>query len=477
MTDKINIFWFRQDLRISDNSGLYEAAKNGKILAIYILDDTNSDKWAMGSASKIWLHNSLISLNKSLNNQLNLYIGSPKEIIPQLIEKYNANEVYWNRCYEPYRIKQDSEIEETLHNNSIECQIFNGSLLWQPEEILKKDSSSYKVFTPYYRHGCLKAKAPREPLPEPKQLQLIIDAANKCSIDELNLLPSAQWHKKLTWKMGEKTAQEKLFQFLDNGLMGYAEGRNNPYKENISKLSPHIHFGEISPNQIWYNAQTTAQLRGITKDLDVFLTEIAWREFSYYLLYHFPELPNKNFQNKFDHFPWQDDEMSLKQWQQGKTGYPIIDAGMRELWQTGFMHNRVRMIAASFLVKNLLIHWQHGAKWFWECLLDADLASNSASWQWVAGSGADAAPYFRVFNPILQGEKFDPHGEYTRKYLPELAKLPNKYLFSPWKAPADILKESGIALGENYPRPIVDLAESRDRALKAYFSTKRTIDF
>ncbi len=296
------------------------------------------------------------------------------------------------------------------------------------------------------------------------------DLHNNTSIENLNLLPSAKWNKSIEscWEIGEKAAHEKLVSFLDNGLKNYKENRNHPFKKNVSRLSPHLHFGEISPNQAWYSAQIKNMDQGYTADVDCFLSELGWREFSHSLLYHFPNLPSKNFQSTFDNFPWTENNEYLTAWKTGQTGYPIVDAGMRELWQTGYMHNRVRMIVGSFLVKNILLHWHHGRDWFWDCLVDADLANNSASWQWIAGSGADAAPYFRIFNPITQGEKFDPEGQYTRHFVPELSQLPNKYLFKPWEAPATILKACKIDLGKTYPNPIINLKESRDRALQAY---------
>ena len=267
--------------------------------------------------------------------------------------------------------------------------------------------------------------------------------------------------------MGEDAAQNRFDIFIKSGLKGYKEGRNYPGLENVSRLSPHIHFGEISVNQIWHKIQQLDS-KNIADDAAHFLSEIGWREFSYYLLYYFPDLRTKNFQTKFDKFPWQKNAAFLKAWQHGKTGYPIVDAGMRELYQTGYMHNRLRMIVGSFLVKNLLIDWREGERWFWEHLLDADLANNSASWQWVAGSGADAAPYFRIFNPITQGEKFDKNGDYTRRFVPELAQLPDKYLFKPWEAPKNVLEDAGVDLGVNYPKPIVNLALSREKALDAF---------
>lgn len=474
MAAQISIFWFRQDLRLSDNPGLCEAAKDGSVLPIYILDDETSAEFKMGSASRWWLHHSLTNLNKSFDGKLNIYAGSAKHILIELIKNNKIDAIYWNHCYEPWRIHNDTEIKTELAKLDIECKSFNGSLLWEPWDTLKKDNTYYKVFTPFYKNGCLQAKAPRIPLPKPENIKLISDEKS-ITINDLGLLPKIPWDKKMEsyWEIGEDAAQKKLHTFLKNGLQNYKEYRNYPSKPNVSRLSPHLHFGEVSPNQVWYAAQHYGHVHGLENDLDCFSSELGWREFSYSLLYHFPELPRKNFQSKFDQFPWQYDTDLLKAWQCGQTGYPIVDAGMRELWQTGYMHNRVRMIVASFLVKNLRIHWHKGADWFWDCLVDADVANNSASWQWVAGSGADASPYFRIFNPVLQGEKFDSDGEYTRRFVPELKNIPSKYLFSPWKAPMHVLKASGIILGKTYPHPIVNLEQSRDAALQAFKTYKK----
>jgi deoxyribodipyrimidine photo-lyase len=449
---------------------LCEAAQQGVVLPIYILDDDNAGERRMGGASRWWLHYSLLALNKSLKGKLSVYIGNPKKILIDLVEEHNIKAVYWNRCYEPWRITRDKKIKKALEVHNTEAHSFNGSLLWEPWEVLKKDGTPYKVFTPYYRKGCLNAVTPRLPLAKPKKLQLYEVKTNKFSIADLNLLPAINWDKQLEshWKIGEVAALKKLEKFTQNRLENYKQGRNFPALNSVSRLSPHLHFGEISPNQAWYAAKKNED----SDDLDHFLSEMGWREFSYSLLYHFPELPRKNLQTKFDKFPWLENTEYLHRWQMGQTGHPLVDAGMRELWQTGYMHNRVRMVVGSFLVKNLLLHWHHGEKWFWDCLLDADLANNSASWQWITGCGADAAPYFRVFNPCTQGHKFDPDGEYTRRFVPELKALPNKYLFSPWEAPNDVLQTAGISLGENYPQPIVDLKTSRVRALEAFQSLK-----
>ena len=469
MNDTITIHWFRQDLRIEDNPSLYHAAQKGRVLAVYILDDRNAGDYRMGGASRWWLHHSLALLNRSLEGCLAFFHGDPLEIIPAFVTATGASAVHWNRCYEPWRIKRDERINESLIQKGVAVESFNGSLLWEPWEIKKTDGTPYKVFTPYYRKGCLNAAPPRIPLPKPERLELIEPPSDSLSIEALKLLPSIRWDRQLEpyWTIGEQGAKERLETFLEYGLYGYKEGRDFPARPNISRLSPSLHFGEISPNQIWY-----AAISEISDDVDSFLSELAWREFSYSLLCSNPDLPHANLQRSFNAFPWAKNPESLRRWQRGLTGYPIVDAGMRELRQTGFMHNRVRMIVGSFLVKNLLLHWHEGERWFWDCLVDADLAANSTSWQWIAGCGADAAPYFRIFNPVVQGKKFDSDGSYTRRFVPELDRLPNRYLFSPWEAPPGVLQKAGIIPGKTYPNPIVELGYSRQRALAAYALTR-----
>ena len=469
------IHWFRQDLRLSDNPALDSAAQYETLIPIYILDEVNSGEFKMGAASKWWLHQSLTKLNESLDGKLLVYQGNPHEILNKLIEEQGVSYVTWNRCYEPWRIDRDKEIKRNFEDKNVAVESFSASLLWEPWTISKDDGTPYRVFTPFYKKGCLNSEEPRFPAGKVDLSNLYSEDLSSDSITDLNLLPTIKWYESFEeeWNPGEIGAEQNLNSFLDSGLLNYKEGRNFPSQEFVSRLSPHLHFGEISPNEVWYRAKTKEGISGIEKSLAHFHSELGWREFSYYLLYHFPDLPNKNFQEKFDIFPWQENEEFLALWQKGNTGYPIVDAGMRELWQTGYMHNRLRMIVGSFLVKNLLIDWRFGERWFWDCLVDADLASNSASWQWVAGSGADAAPYFRIFNPITQGLKFDPEGEYTKKYVPELRDLPNKYLFSPWEAPENILADAGIELGKNYPKPMVDLKLSRETALEAFATTKK----
>ncbi len=469
----IAIHWFRLDLRLRDNPALLEAAKHENVLPVYIWDDSLSEEQQMGGASRWWLHQSLTSLNNDLDGKLAIFQGDPETVLAELLAETKAEAVYWNRCYEPWRIAKDSSIKKRLNAQGINAKSCNGSLMWEPMTILKADETPYRVFTPYYRKGCLNSTQPRYPETTPEKLTLQTPPDSAISLDSLNLMPSIPWYETMTkrWTPGERGAAERLSHFINEAAIRYASNRDIPSVEGTSKLSPHLHFGELSPNQIWYAVKDHFNDQD-TKSIDKYLAELGWREFSYYLLYHFPELPHKNFNDRFDDFPWLDNEKDLVAWQRGQTGVPIIDAGMRELWQTGYMHNRVRMVVGSFLVKNLLVHWRHGADWFHDCLLDADLASNSASWQWVAGSGADAAPYFRIFNPVLQGEKFDKQGEYVKQYCPELAELPNKYIHKPWEAPAQVLETANVRLGDNYPEPIVELRRSRERALDAFKAIK-----
>lgn len=467
----IAIHWFRQDLRLSDNPSLCAAVGAGSLLPIFILDDDSAGQWQRGGASRWWLHHSLCALNESLNGQLRVYSGPADVVLGKLCDEHDITAVHWNRCYEPWRIHRDKAIRAELSERGIDVHSHNASLLWEPWQVKKGDGTHYKVFTPYFKNGCLKSAPPAESMPAPVLSDFASgDFGAESNIDALNLLPTIPWDEQMRphWEIGEAGALKRLQTFANDGITDYKEGRNLPARTYVSRLSPHLHFGEISVRQVWHSI---ARL-GDDENIYTFKSELGWREFAYSLLYHHPNLPEKCLQEKFEGFGWHLDEKLLRAWQQGKTGYPIVDAGMRELWQTGYMHNRVRMITASFLVKNLLIDWRAGQDWFWDCLVDADLASNSASWQWVAGCGADAAPYFRIFNPVTQGEKFDPEGEYTLRYCPELAKLPKKYLYKPFDAPSHILQAAGITLGINYPHPVVDVKSSRQLALDTYQALK-----
>ncbi|MEM9057867.1 MAG: deoxyribodipyrimidine photo-lyase, partial [Pseudomonadota bacterium] len=378
------IVWFRQDLRLADNPAYSAAAASGApVIPVYVLDDESAGDWRMGGASRWWLHQSLAALDDSLDGRLGVFRGSAETLIPELAERSSASGVYWNRCYEPWRMDRDKTIKARLKADGREARSFNGSLLREPHEGLKEDGTPYKVFTPFYRANYA-GTAPRAPGPAPDRPPLR-RAGDALPLDALGLMPTVRWYGGIEaeWSPGERGAHERLERFLADGLSAYRDGRDRPDKRFVSRLSPHLHFGEVSPHQLW----AAAAAAGDADDAQIehFHRELAWREFSYALLYHWQDLPTANLQSGFDRFPWHAGEETLAAWQRGRTGYPIVDAGMRELWETGYMHNRVRMIVASFLVKNLGVHWHYGADWFWDTLLDADLANNSASWQWVAG--------------------------------------------------------------------------------------------
>ncbi len=471
----ITIVWFRQDLRLSDNPALSEAAAQGKVLPVFILEDpqTSGETHALGGASRWWLHHSLRSLKQDLGDLLILR-GDARVALPALVEQTGAEAVHWNRCYEPQAIERDSEIKASLKEAGVNVRSFKASLLFEPWELETKTGGPFKVYSPFWRAA--QQKIFSAPLPCPQKLELAsFDAEN--ALEDLKLLPEQPnwaegWDR--LWTPGEQGARERLSAFLEKDLEGYGELRNRPDLPNVSRLSPHLHFGEISPSQIRQKTlAATERWDGLDKDASKFLSEIGWREFAYHLLYHFPTIPHANWKSGFDAYPWRESEEDLRAWQTGQTGYPIVDAGMRELWQTGYMHNRVRMIVASFLIKHLRLDWRHGEAWFRDTLLDADLANNSASWQWVAGSGADASPYFRIFNPMTQGAKFDPEGDYVRKWVPELKELDTTYLNAPFEAPKVALEKAGIRLGETYPRPIVDHFKARDAALEGYQLVKQ----
>ena len=476
------IVWFRQDLRLSDNPALHAAAATGRpVVPVYILDRDSAGPWAPGGASRWWLHHSLDSLARSLAARgLNLVLrrGAAGPVLERLAAETGARGVCWNRLYEPGAIRRDGAIRAALRAAGVAVESFNAALLFEPGTLLSGSGAPYRVFTPFWR-ACLAADPPVPPRPEPAFGEAASAARPVRSepLDSWGLLPTApDWAGGLraAWQPGEATAQRLLQAFLANGLHGYAAQRDRPDLSAVSRLSPHLHFGEIGPRQVWHAVQARSALGDSPADDGPrkFLAEIGWREFCCNLLADFPDLPDKPLQPRFAGFPWEDNPDALRAWQRGRTGYPFVDAGMRQLWQTGWMHNRVRMLTASFLVKHLLIPWQAGAAWFWDTLVDADLANNSASWQWVAGCGADAAPYFRIFNPVTQGRKFDPHGDYVRRFVPELTGLPDRWIHRPWDAPPDALHAAGVHLGEDYPLPIVDHAEARRAALAAYEAVK-----
>ena len=476
------IFWFRRDLRLSDNPGLNAAieAAGPNVCLVYIRE-TNDSLRKPGGASDWWLDKSLQSLRTDIEDrggQLILKCGDAREIIPALIEATGAEAIFWNRRYEAAGRDIDAAIKSSLRRAGIQVESFNGSLLTEPWTQNTGSGGYYKVYSPYWRavqanFNCPPAK------PVPDALAAFDIASDKLADWDLHPV-QPDWSTGFYphWQPGEAGAADRLSHFLDGPVDQYGTDRNRPdLEDGTSRLSPHLAFGEISPIQIWRATMSRIDAGTVNeKSARKFLSEVAWRDFSYVLLFHNPDLASENYKSDFDLMPWRDDAAHLRAWQKGQTGYPIVDAGMRQLWQTGWMHNRVRMIVASFLTKHLLIHWREGENWFWDTLVDADPASNSASWQWTAGSGADAAPYFRVFNPITQGEKFDESGDYVRRFCPELADLPRKYLYQPWAAGPDILKQAGIVLGETYPEPIVDHKTGRARALEAYETLKERRD-
>ncbi len=480
------VVWFRNDLRINDNPALHHALEAGRpVIGLYILEESGPHEARLGGASRWWLHHSLAGLEESLSKigiPLVLRRGDAKDAAIDFCLETKAAAIVWNRRYDPHGIAVDKSVKARAIAEGLVAESFNASLLVEPWQIKTGAGGPFRVFTPFWK--ALRARGhPDAPVSTLAGIPSGQNGArsghngtlwDSFALGELNLLPKRpDWAKGLqkTWVPGEAGAWERLKSFLDDGLSRYADERDRPAADATSMLSPHLRFGEISPRQIWHAAGHYCAAQGISeKNLDKFLSELAWREFSYHLLFHNPDLPTSNYQSKFDVFPWADNRAAFKAWTSGKTGYPIVDAGMRELWHTGFMHNRVRMIVASFLIKHLMIDWRKGAAWFLDTLVDADIANNSAGWQWVAGSGADAAPYYRIFNPIIQGEKFDPHGAYTRRWVPELATMPDRYLFKPWQAPEAMLAEAGVSLGKTYPRPIVDHDAARAKALDAFKS-------
>jgi deoxyribodipyrimidine photo-lyase len=457
--------WFRQDLRLADQPALTAASAAGPIIPVFILDDVTPGAWHWGAASRWWLHHSLEQLHAKL--PLVFRQGEAVQVLQKLIVDAGAKSLYFTRDYASWSGPLEARVKSMCDAQGVECHRYGGFLLHEPEAIKTGAGQFFKVYTPFSR-ACFATGSPRPLKPAPA-ISRWTGSIAPGSLTAFNLLPTKpDWAKGFNayWQPGEEGAQHKLKTFLEDALEGYGEGRDRPDKAYTSRLSPHLHWGEISPHQVWHavsNAMASAAGR-LDADGEKFLKEILWREFSNQLLHHVPHLPDQAFKPEFDDFPWADNPAALKAWQKAMTGYPIVDAGMRELWATGIMHNRVRMIVASFLVKHLLIPWQEGERWFWDTLVDADIASNSASWQWVAGCGADAAPYFRVFNPVLQGEKFDPDGIYVKRWVPELENVPPKFIHQPWEM---ALPPAG------YPKPIIEHAKGRARALAAFQSIKK----
>jgi len=448
------------------------------VVPLFVLDEESSGVRALGGASRWWLHESLGSLAKDLAElglRLCLRRGPASDVLREVVAETGAGRVVWNRCYEPASVARDTEIESTLRAAGVEMEGYPGSLLSEPGEILTGQGTPYKVFTSFWKRlrECYRAPpphpAPKRPAPGP--------AIASDRLDDWRLQPTApDWAGGLreTWEAGETAARQRLADFIVDGVERYGIDRDRPDLEGSSRLSPYLHWGEIGPHEVWRAAAPLIEWEAPGESgPEALLRELAWRDFSHHLLSDSPDMETDNWRPAFDRFPWRDDPPALAAWQEGCTGYPIVDAGMRELWHTGWMHNRVRMIAASFLTKDLLVRWQDGEAWFWDTLVDADLANNVANWQWVAGSGADAQPFFRIFNPVRQAEKFDPDGAYVRRWVPEIARLPDRWLHRPWETPPNALSEAGIELGRDYPPPMVDHAAARLRAMSAYETMRR----
>ncbi len=467
---KVNIFWFRNDLRLADNPGLAAALRRAdKTVLLYVLDDQAAGPWAMGGASRWWLHHSLQSLSKAIaacGGTLVLRRGDAGSIIPDLAAELQVTEIFSGRRFEPWARQQDREIAGRLKASGIAWHRQLSSLLFPPESITTKTGGIYGVFTPYSR-TCFEQPPPAEAIAPPDRISSPSGIPSE-NLEDWQLTPRRpDWAAgiRAAWEPGETGAEKRLRRFISDALQGYKSARDRPGEDGTSGLSPHLHFGEISPAAIW---RAASLMEKSCNGRETFLKEMLWREFAAYLLWHHPEMPEQPLRKEFAEFSWRQDRDGLQAWQRGLTGIPIVDAGMRQLWQTGWMHNRIRMVCASFLTKHLLIPWQQGEAWFWDTLVDADLAANAINWQWVAGCGADAAPYFRIFNPVLQGRKFDPDGLYVRRYVPELACMPDKFIHAPWEADTAVLAAAKVALGRNYPHPIISLDRGRERALAAY---------
>ncbi|WP_293868062.1 deoxyribodipyrimidine photo-lyase [uncultured Alsobacter sp.] len=478
------LLWFRDDLRLADNPALEAALASGQpVVGLYILDEESPDLRPLGGAARWWLHHALADLAAALERRgtrLLLRRGAATEVVGSLLGEMSFSAVLWNRRYEAAAITVDTAVKTMVRAAGLRADSFNASLLYEPWAVRSKAGDPMKVFSPFWRAALASGEPPSPVASAASRAPLApaghFDALASLPLVALGLLPATpDWAGGLreTWRPGEDGAQERLAAFLDDELKGYADGRDRPDMPSTSRLSPWLRFGNIGPRQIWHAAASAVEQGAAShRDLAKFHAELGWREFSYHLLHAFPDLARSNFQAKFDAFPWRDDPPALAAWQRGRTGYPLVDAGLRQLWHTGWMHNRVRMVVASFLIKHLLLDWRSGEEWFWDTLVDADPASNAASWQWVAGSGADAAPYYRIFNPILQGEKFDPQGDYVRRWVPELAGMPADVIHQPWSASPARLSAAGVRLGETYPRPIVDHDAARNRALAALELTK-----
>lgn len=472
MSDCI-IVWLRRDLRLHDNPAFTRACRDaGSVVPVYIYAPEEEEPWPPGAASRWWLHHSLRALESALSgrgSRLVVHRGDSLSVLMMLCEQAGAGAVYWNRLYDPATVARDNRVKTALASTGITTRSFAGYLVREPWEVTTGDDAPYKVFTPYSR-ASFRLGDPAEPEAAPGGRLPDHLLGGGDGVDALGLLPRIRWDAGLyeTWRTGEAAAWERLDAFIEGHATDYDDARDRPGIDGISRMSPHLHFGEISPRALWHAVAHGLGERGREQAAYPYLRQLLWRDFAHQLLFHYPDITTDNFKPAFDAYPWRDRSEVLRSWQRGRTGIPLVDAGMRELWHTGFMHNRVRMNVASFLTKNAGVHWAAGARWFWDTLVDANLANNTMGWQWVAGSGPDAAPYFRIFNPATQGQRFDPDGDYVRRWVPELAGVPSRYIHSPWTAPANALRDAGVTLGGNYPSPALDLKQTRREALWAY---------
>jgi len=465
------LVWFRLDLRLADNPALQAAiAAGGPVIPVYLHDPEAEGPWRPGEASNWWLHHALEDLGAHLAKTgapLVIRTGDSLAELRKLIAETGATLVTWNRRREPLIVERDTRLKTALRNAGLQAESFNGNLLHEPHLVKTLAGNPFQVFTPFWKN-CLANLKFGDPLKAPAKLTPFAPPLKSVPVAKLGLLPKIGWDAAFPthWEPTRAGAEKRLLDFVTAPVKVYPTDRDIPKLDGTSRLSPYLHFGQISPLEIVDAVRAAGKLG--TKGGEKYVAEVGWREFSQHLLHHFPATPEQPLRKEFAKFPWAPDRKLLRAWQRGRTGYPIVDAGMRQLWQTGWQHNRVRMIAASVLVKHLLQPWNEGAKWYWDTLVDADLGANTMGWQWAGGCGADAAPYFRVFNPVLQGEKFDPEGDYVRRWVPELARLPAKWIHRPWEAPEEVLAAAGITLDRTYPAPLVGLTEGRDRALAAF---------
>jgi deoxyribodipyrimidine photo-lyase len=477
------ILWFRNDLRLSDNAAVAAAVSSrAAVCPVFVWAPSEQKPWAPGAASRWWLGESLEALSlrlAALGAPLIVRSGPTPATLLELARELGARTVFANRRHEPAPARLDESTARVLASEGVELKLTAGATLLEPGTVVTGSGEPYRVFTPFSRACGKRLDEIGEPLRAPSRLDGCAQVPQGSTVSALGLQPRTDWAGGLreTWIPGEEGAQRALERALRSRVKGYASRRDLMAEDGTSKLSPHLHFGEISVRRAFVaverrlESDDPCERRGA----EALLRQLLWREFAHHLLAAFEQLASEPMDECFRAFPWRGDDGALRAWQRGLTGYPIVDAGMRQLWRTGWMHNRARMIVASFLTKHLLISWREGAAWFWDTLVDADLANNTLGWQWVAGCGPDAAPYFRIFNPVLQGEKFDPHGHYVRRWVPELADLPGKWIHKPWAAPAPSLFDRGVRLGKDYPAPIVDHGEARVRALAAYHKTRARV--